>query len=103
MHAEQEKLQGATARAQERASQVMGQNEQRLESAFWLLSLVLTILGSFILFVPDKASPWHRPHLVLPVCNLLGKIIIASLTRVLYLVLQLQGLVILLVPGIACT
>ena len=69
MHAEQEKLQGATARAQERASQVMGQNEQRLESAFWLLSLVLTILGSFILYVPDKASPWRRPHLVLPVCN----------------------------------
>ena len=50
-------MQGVGARAQERASEVVRQNEQRLESAFGLLSLVLAILGSTLLFVPDKASP----------------------------------------------
>ena len=53
-------MQGVGARAQERASEVVRQNEQRLQSAFGLLSLVLAILGSTLLFVPDKASPWGQ-------------------------------------------
>ncbi len=50
-------MQGVGARAQERASEVVRQNEQRLQSAFGLLSLVLAVLGSTLLFVPDKVSP----------------------------------------------
>lgn len=48
-------MQGAGARAQERASEVVRRNEQRLESAFGLLSLALAILGSALLFIPDRA------------------------------------------------
>ena len=47
-------MQGAGARAQERASEVVRQNEQHLESAFGLLSLALAALGSMLLFIPDK-------------------------------------------------
>ena len=50
-------MQGVGARAQERASEVVRQNEQRLHSAFGLLSLVLAVLGSTLLFVPDKVNP----------------------------------------------
>ena len=48
-------MQGAGAKAQERASEVVRQNEQHLESAFGLLSLTLAALGSVLLFIPDKA------------------------------------------------
>ncbi len=46
-----ERVQGASARARE----VVGQNEQRMEAGFWFLSIALGLLGSFILFMPDKA------------------------------------------------
>ena len=45
-----ERVQGASARARE----VVGQNEQRMEAGFWFLSIALGLLGSFILFMPDK-------------------------------------------------
>ena len=48
-------MQGAGAKAQERASEVVRRNEQHLESAFGLLSLTLAALGSVLLFIPDKA------------------------------------------------
>lgn len=51
----QERVQGTAARAQERASEALSGNKQRVEAAFWLLSVTLGLLGSFILFVPDKA------------------------------------------------
>lgn len=50
-------MQGVGARAREQASEVVRQNEQRLQSAFGLLSLLLAMLGSALLFVPDKARP----------------------------------------------
>ncbi|CAL5220327.1 g2318 [Coccomyxa viridis] len=52
----QERVQGAGARAQERASEVVRQNKDRLESAFGVLSLALAALGSILLFVPDKVA-----------------------------------------------
>ena len=45
-----ERMQGASARARE----VVSQNEQRMEAGFWFLSIALGLLGSFILFMPDK-------------------------------------------------
>lgn len=53
----QERVQGAAASAQQRAHEVVSQNEQRLESAFGLLSIVLAVLGAFILLAPDKVLP----------------------------------------------
>ena len=53
----QEQVQGAAASAQQRAHEVVSQNEQRLESAFGLLSIVLAVLGVFILLAPDKVAP----------------------------------------------
>ena len=49
-------MQGARDKAQDGASKVVGQKKGSLELAFELLSLVLAILGSTLLFVPDKVG-----------------------------------------------